>query len=98
MVVSHQLGGSPGQGPLSGNSTLLHPTLSIDQDTIIIQCQAPLNGDYGLYASQDLHTMQWDLIHARSQVLSLDSLRFEIDLDEIFPFRFFQIRHVTGLP
>jgi len=96
--LSHQLGGSPGQGPLSGNSTLLHPTLSIDQDTIIIQCQAPLNGDYGLYASQDLHTMQWDLIHARSQVLSLDSLRFEIDLDAVFPVRFFQIRHMTGLP
>ena len=63
-----------------------------------VQVRNTINADYGLYASQDLYTMQWDLIHARSQVLSLDSLRFEIDLDEIFPFRFFQIRHVTGLP
>ena len=56
-----------------------------------VQVRNTINGDYGLYASQDLYTMQWDLIPvlvARS--LSLDSLRFEIDLHEIFPFRFFK--------
>ena len=76
----------------------MRPTLSIDQDKVLIECQVPLNGDYGLFASQDLGGMQWDMVLSRRQVASLDSLQFEIKLGETFPMRFFQIRKVSTLP
>ena len=72
--------------------------MCLDQDKVRIECQVPLNGDYGLFASQDLGGMQWDMVLSRRQVASLDSLQFEIELGGTFPMRFFQIRKVSMLP
>ena len=97
-TLSDAEGGSPGKRPSGDASGLLRPTLSIDQDKVLIECQVPLNGDYGLFASQDLGGMQWDMVLSRRQVASLDSLQFEIELGGAFPMRFFQIRKVSMLP
>ncbi len=97
-TLSDAEGGSPGKRPSGDASGLLRPTLSIDQDKVLIECQVPLNGDYGLFASQDLGGMQWDMVLSRRQVASLDSLQFEIELGGTFPMRFFQIRKVSMLP